>query len=285
MIAGLVVAGFGLAPAYTSPLTKKLISLYGIPTTMLILGIAFLIVVVGLAQLLVPPPKGFAPAGAAAAAKARKPAQEDLAPKEMLGTVQFYLMWFMYFCGAGAGLMIIGTLAPIGQEQAGIAKDLSFWLVVACAIGNGAGRIVAGTLSDKLGRQQTMRGCFVFQAALMIVLSLTRPDNMLGALPVMLVLSALIGANYGANLSVFPSVTKDYYGLRNFGVNYGLVFTAWGIGGFVMSLSAGKIHDYCKASEIGYGYTSAYYLASGLLILAAAASFFLKAPAARHAAE
>jgi OFA family oxalate/formate antiporter-like MFS transporter len=285
LIAGLVVSGFGLASVYASPLTRWLIYLYGIPTTMLILGIAFLIVVVGLAQLLAPPPKGFVPAGAVPAGKAPpKPAREDLAPKEMLGTVQFYLLWFMYFCGAGAGLMIIGTLAPIGEEQAGITHG--FILVAGCAVGNGAGRIIAGTLSDKLGRQQTMRGCFAFQAILLVLLSFVRPDNALAALPVMIALSALIGANYGANLSVFPSVAKDYYGLKNFGVNYGLVFTAWGVGGFVASLGAGAVHDYCIKNDITpYGYTYAYYVAAVLLILAAAVSFALKPPAAHRATE
>ena len=86
----------------------------------------------------------------------------------------------------------------------------------------------------------------------------------------MMLLSALIGANYGANLSIFPSVTKDYYGLKNFGVNYGLVFTAWGIGGFALSLVAGTIFDSFEA------FTYAYYVASAMLVLAAAASFFLK---------
>jgi OFA family oxalate/formate antiporter-like MFS transporter len=284
LIAGLVVAGFGLASVYAAPLTQWLIGMYEIPTTMLILGIAFLIVVMGLAQLLTPPPKGYVPAGSAArsvSAQSVKGGQaflpvkkEDFGPKEMLGTVQFYLMWFLYACGAGAGLMIIAKLATIGKGQTGIEQG--FILVAACAIGNGAGRIIAGTLSDKLGRQQTLRGCFVFQAVLMLVLSLAGAEHsigsLLGSLPVMMLLSALIGANYGANLSIFPSVTKDYYGLKNFGVNYGLVFTAWGIGGFALSLVAGQIFDAYKC------YTCAYYLASGLLILAAAASFFLKAP-------
>ena len=59
----------------------------------------------------------------------------------------------------------------------------------------------------------------------------------------MLLLSALVGANYGANLAIFPSITKDYYGLKNFGVNYGLVFTAWGFGGFLLAQAASKIYD------------------------------------------
>jgi len=55
-------------------------------------------------------------------------------------------------------------------------------------------------------------------------------------------ISALIGAFY-ENLALFPAVTKDYYGLKDFGMNYGLVFTAWGLGGFVMAWSPGRLHD------------------------------------------
>ena len=71
--------------------------------------------------------------------------------------------------------MIIAKLAKIGEGQTGIEQG--FVLVAACAVGNGAGRIVAGMLSDKLGRQQTLRGCFVFQAVLMLVLSLAAADT------------------------------------------------------------------------------------------------------------
>jgi MFS transporter, OFA family, oxalate/formate antiporter len=89
----------------------------------------------------------------------------------------------------------------------------------------------------------------------------------------MLVLSALIGANYGANLSLFPSITKDYYGLKNFGVNYGLMFTAWGFGGFLLSLAASKIY---QALEKNFTYN--YYGAVVFLVLAAILAFALKPP-------
>ena len=80
--------------------------------------------------------------------------KENFTPREMLGTVQFYLLWFMYACGAGAGLMIIAKLAAIAKQQGGI--DLGFILVAVLALGNGAGRVVAGMSSDKLGRQITL---------------------------------------------------------------------------------------------------------------------------------
>jgi len=276
LIAGLVVSGFGLASVYAAPLANWLIGSYGVPTMAVVLGVAFLIVVVALAQLLIPPPPGFVPAGAAKSTGAAKSvAREDYTPKEMLSTPQFYLLWFMYACGAGAGLMVIAKLAAIGKEQAGLS--LGFVLVAALAVGNGAGRIVAGMLSDKLGRQQTMFGCFVLQAILVFLLSVTQAGSPLATVPVLSLLSALIGANYGANLSLFPSITKDYYGLKHFGMNYGLVFTAWGVGGFMLALLAGKLYDAYQS------FAFAYYGAAGLLILAAVCTFVVRKP--HHAAE
>ncbi|KKL22164.1 hypothetical protein LCGC14_2438170, partial [marine sediment metagenome] len=183
----------------------------------------------------------------------------------------FYLLWFMYACGAGAGLMIIGNLARIGEDLTG--APLGFVLVAALAVGNGAGRIVAGILSDKLGRQLTMFGFFVLQAVMILALSMFTPNSPLSNVVLLAVLSALIGANYGSNLALFPSITKDYYGAKNFGMNYGLVFTAWGIGGFLLAKLAGTM--YVKS---GGSFNFAYYTASGLLIAAAVMVFFLKPP-------
>jgi OFA family oxalate/formate antiporter-like MFS transporter len=271
LIAGIVVSGFGLASVYAAPLTMWLTSTWNIKTAVMILGIAFLIIVVILAQILKPPPAGYVPVGTKPAkANNSTNKREDFTPKEMLSTSQFYMLWFMYACGAGAGLMVISKLAAIAQIQAGI--KLGFILVAVLAVGNGAGRIVAGVLSDKIGRKTMMFICFVIQAILVFMLSRTAQGNALAQVPILAAVSALIGANYGANLSLFPSVTKDYYGLKNFGMNYGLVFTAWGVGGFMLALLAGKLYDKYQT------FNFAYYGASLLLILAAIMVFFVKEP-------
>jgi len=102
MIAGIVVSGFGLASVYAAPLATKLIGAYGLAKAVGILGAAFLVVVVALAQLLRPPHKvlqfvkGFGnariPKDAPPPGKEKK---EDFTPGEMLRTWQFYVLWFM----------------------------------------------------------------------------------------------------------------------------------------------------------------------------------------------
>ncbi len=274
LIAGLVVAGFGLASVYIAPLANYLLNAFGIQSTFLILGIAFLVIVVILAQFMKNPPPGYKPPVPGAnpkAGSAPKPAAKtvDYEWHEMLRTPQFYLLWIMFMFAAGAGLMIIGKLAKIVDLQAGIKAGFVF--VAFLAVGNAGGRIVAGVLSDKIGRTWTMFIVFIFQAILMFLL---RGLDTYGTL---FLASILIGFNYGANLSVFPSAVKDYFGLKNFGFNYGWVFTAWGAGGILGPLLSGWIYDSYK------NFNHAYLIASACLILAAVLTFVTRPPKGKGA--
>ncbi len=274
LVTGLVVAGFGLASVYAAPLAKYLIVTYGLQTTLFLLGSAFMVVVIILAQMVKAPPQGYKPVETANPRNAHVSAVnekiKDYSPTEMLRTPQFYMLWFMYACGAGAGLMIIAKLAAIAKIQASI--ELGFILVAVLAIGNGAGRVLAGVISDRFGRQHTMFIFFIIQAALIFLLSNTTAESMLANVFVLSLLSACIGACYGANLSLFPSITKDFYGLKNFGVNYGLVFTAWGAGGFSLAIVAGRFYD------IYNSFNYAYYGAIILLVAASIVSFAVREP-------
>lgn len=289
MIAGIVVSGFGLASVYAAPLTKWLIAAYSLKTAIMVLGIAFLVIVVALAQLLKAPHKvaqvihKLGPAGEIKdkldSARMFPPVKkEDFTPSEMLKTWQFYVLWFLYACGAGAGLMVISVAKKLGAGKNIGTLEAGTIMVVTLAIGNGAGRIIAGMLSDKLGRKATMAIFFVFQALMVILLALAGSTPALGTGVMMAIIVALVGANYGANLALFPSATKDFYGLKNFGVNYGLVFTAWGVGGFMLAKFAGWVYD-GKIVEAWRGsFNFAYYTSAALLLLAAALTFIVKAP-------
>ncbi len=263
-----MVSGFGLASVYIAPTTKTLLLSLGINRTFLVLGVAFFIVTVLLAQLLKNPPAGYVPAGMPAPKAAAASAQKhDYDWHEMLKTPQFYLLWIMYAFASFAGLMIIGHMAKIATKQLpGI--DLGFILVAVLAIGNAGGRIIAGMISDKLGRTRTMLIVFLSQAAVMALLA--KADTFV----LLLAAAAAVGFNYGANLSLFPSTTADYFGTKNLGVNYGLVFTAWGVGGVFGSMVAGKIVD------ITGTYYMAYTVAAILCVTAGAITFITKAPRA-----
>ncbi len=270
LIAGLVVSGFGLASVYIAPLSQYLVGVWGLQKAMLFFGIAFLIVVCGLSALLRNPPVGYVPESSVAKAGQPVPApkkQYDARPSELMKTRAFYTIWIIYFIGAGAGLMIIGSVAGMAQKSMG---NLAFLAVAILAIGNAGGRIIAGMISDKIGRRATLLIMLTFQAVLMLVAIPIVGAQKTSAL-LLVVLATFLGFNYGTNLSLFPSLTKDNWGLKNFGMNYGIVFTAWGVGGFVM----GRLSQMLYASSGSY--TSSFITATVLLFVGAALTFALKA--------
>jgi MFS family permease len=272
LIAGIVVAGFGMASVYIAPLATYLVGAYGLQSAMMIFGIAFAIVVSLLAQLLVNPPAGHLFAAAAAknqktlqAAPAAK-ADGNYQPSEMLKTVSFYMLWVVYFIGAGAGLMVIGSVAGMAKSSMG---EYAFFAVVLLAVGNTAGRIVAGLLSDHIGRTLTLCIMLAFQAVLMFTaIPVIGAEHTSAVL--LVTLATFIGFNYGTNLALFPALTKDFWGLKNFGMNYGLLFTAWGIGGFVM----GRLSEMLVAQSGNFNLSFA--VAGVMLTIAAGITLTLK---------
>ena len=155
----------------------------------------------------------------------------EVTPMEMLRSQSFWVIWSLYFIGAGAGLMVIGSVAGMAKSSLG---DSAFLAVALLAVGNAGGRVTAGILSDKIGRKRTLASVFTFQSVLMFMAIPVIGVEQASA-PLLVLLATFIGFNYGANLAIFPSITKDFWGMKSFGVNYGILFTAWGMGGFVMS--------------------------------------------------
>lgn len=262
LITGLVVAGFGLAPVYIAPLSKHLLASYGISNSFRILGIAFMVTTTFFAQFiknpLLPAPK---PQNAEFS-KIVPPVRSDCSWRQMMKTPAFYSLYVQYACAATAGLMIIGHLAKIVAVQSDNTIKIGFFFVALLAIFNAGGRIIAGIVSDYVGRIVTIAFVCIMQSLIMFFFSQFSTVNafVLG--------SAMVGFNYGACLSLFPATTADYWGTKNLGFNYGILFTAWGVGGVFGPMLAGKIADATGS------YMVAYYIAAGLLIFAAFLAMF-----------
>ena len=252
LITGIVVGGFGIAPVYIAPLSKYLLGEYGIPGAFRILGVAFLVVATAFAQLIRNPEKPAASLKPAAAGAKGK----DATWREMLKSPMFYMLWVQYVCAATAGLMIIGHMAKIVAVQSQGAIKVGFVFVALLAIFNASGRIIAGVISDKIGRVVTLGIVCIMQASAMFFFP---SFNTIGGF---IVGSAIVGFSYGSCLSIFPAATADNWGTKNMGLNYGLLFTGWGVGGVLGPLLAGRIADSTGS------YAGAYNIA-GLLVMAA----------------
>ncbi len=266
LIAGIVVSGVGLAAVYASPLWQYLIGAKGISLTFEYLGVGGAVLICILSTMVVNPPAGYVVAASAGGPAARRSsAKVDLDWHEMLRTKQFYMLWLMLLLGASAGLMIIAHAAKIASAQAGI-ETWGFLPVALLAIFNTLGRLVSGSVSDRLGRTQTMTLAFFLQAINMFAFAYYRS-------PALLIFGVCItGLCYGTIFPLMPSAIADFYGVKNLGVNYGLLFTAFGVAGVAGPILAGKIKD------LSGSYTYSYVISAVMLLIGATLAAIAKPP-------
>ena len=264
LISGIVVSGFGLAGLYIAPLARYLLEAFGLSQTFIILGIAYGIVIIVLAQLISNPPAAYVPEpppphlASKFAAKA-KGVVVDYEWKQMIKTPQFFGLWSMFCIGTLAGLLIIGQLRSIGLEQAGLSSDMAFWLISVYAIFNWAGRIGCGIISDKIGPRLTLVLMFALQVVAFALFS-----TFVTAVP-LFIGTSVVAFTFGGMLTIFPAISADYFGVKNLGVNYGLVFTAWGGGGVFGPLLGGIVRDMTGTYGIAYA-VSAILSAVGIVL-------------------
>lgn len=251
MVTGLVVAGAGLASVFYSPLANHLIARIGIEKTFINIGIGVLIISVIIAQGLTNPPK--------VVKDEKTDEQEDETNKidftwrEMLQSLNFYKIWLMLAFSSSAGLMITSHIANIVDIQ--VNWEAGYILVMLIAIFNTSGRILGGVVSDKIGRINLIKLIFTLQAINMLLfLTYTNKASLIIGV-------AVTGLCYGAGFSVFPALISDLYGPRNFGINYGLMFTGWALGGIIGPMLAATIYDRSN------NYNLAYIVAFGLLVI------------------
>ncbi|MFH0259409.1 OFA family MFS transporter [Vibrio barjaei] len=274
MVNGLIAAGFGLAAVYLAPLTSSLIGQMGISSAFMVLGVGVLIIAVPLAATINNPPAGYVPLepkvkAGKAPVQVKKAA--DIGWKAMLKTPQFYSLWVMYAFAAAAGLMIIGNITNIASVQANLPNAV--YLASLLAIFNSGGRIAAGILSDKIGGVRTLMLAFILQGVNMVMFSTFTSEFML------IIGTAVAAVGYGTLLAVFPSLTAEYYGLKNYGTNYGVLYTSWGIGGAIGAAIVGYSMTH------GGGYNLAYTISAAMMGVCVVLSFITKPISEQKAAQ
>jgi OFA family oxalate/formate antiporter-like MFS transporter len=240
---------------------------YGISNTFIILGVFAIVAVVTLAMFLKNPPEVEAPKAANNQA-VPAPKGNNFTWDEVAKTPQFYLLWIMYLLAATAGLMLIAHLPSIAVAQADW-KTAGYLLVVILSVFNALGRLGAGVLSDKVGRTRAMMIVFLLQAVNMFLFTFYT------TIPTLIVGSAVAGLAYGAVFSLFPTTTAEFFGMKNLGVNYGLIFTGWGVAGVIGPMLGGMVADKTGA------YSNGYLVAAIFLVIATVLVGVLKAPKAK----
>ena len=252
MITGLAVAGFGFGAMLWVKLAGSwghLIENLGLSITFVIYGIAFaLMVIIGGIWMKFPPsgwkPKGFEEKKEES--KTNKEEKKDFSSNEMLGKIQFYLIFLTFVFSAGAGLMSIGlmklypmqALMESGINETAASAIAGTAMAVFFSLANGLGRIIWGMLSDFLGRKLSIILMTAIQGVTVILFTYMAGNEILLYLG-----ATLIGFNFGGNFALFPTITADTFGAKNVGQNYPFVFLAYGVGGIFGPILGGKMGD------------------------------------------
>jgi MFS transporter, OFA family, oxalate/formate antiporter len=266
LVVGLMVGGYGGGQAIFGSIANYwLIPTFDWRATFQILAVVFIVMTLTGTSLLKNPPPGYRPPnwtpppGAAAAGA-------DFTTREMLATPTFYAMWVAYCLGTTAGLMTISQLVPFANSV-GLGSNVATIALVVSAIGNAGGRILSGAMSDRFGRVVTLRIMVFLSAIAMPLLFIWQKEAVL-----FWALVVVVYWCYGTQLSVFASTTADFFGTKNFGMNYGILFTAWGAAGILGPQIAGRVYD-------AFGdYRYAFFATSALALIALAALMAARPP-------
>jgi OFA family oxalate/formate antiporter-like MFS transporter len=268
-ITGVAVAGFGGGAFVTALIAKRLVSSVGAFQTFTILGIIYLVMVVGAALFMRNPPEGYRPPGwepDTAAGGDTSGVNYDLGGA--LKTWQWFALWALLFLNVTAGIAIITEAAPMAETIAGVSAVVAATLVSIISVGNALGRFFWAWLSDAIGRKWVFFIMFLLQAVLLVLLPF------LGAASFVLlaILTFIIISCYGGGFGTMPAFTADYFGSANVGKIYGLLLTAWSFGGVLGPLLISAILDSTES------YTLSFYILAGIMAASAVVAYIVRPP-------
>ncbi len=187
----------------------------------------------------------------------------------MIRTLPFFLIWASYWFGTTAGLMMIGHAKPAAMELAALDGAQASFAVSLLGFFNAGGRIMWGFAGDKMGRERILTLIFaICSVALLMVAFIHEPT-------LFIVGMLLVGLSFGGFLAIYPVLTADYYGTKSLGVNYGIVFTAYGAGAVLGPIMAGYFRTFANS------YIPSFYVAGFLALIGIGIAVSTKKAAAR----
>lgn len=271
-ITGIIVSALGFGGLVFTPIAKMLIDSRGVLETFAWFGVIFIIVCTICGQFIKNPPAGYIPEGwTPPAPKEGAHVTQDFTPNEVLRTPQFYMVTLTLMLACAAGLMVIPFAKVLGAS-AGLSENAATFAVMVISIFNSFGRLFWGGMSDKLGRKMTL-----------IILTLLAGGSILfvnaAQGPLILVLIGVVAFSYGGFLGTFPALTADFWGVKNMGMNYGMVLLGFGIGAIGSSLVAGYLKDVVGDFQLAFWIASCAAVVAFLLLL------FLKPPKKKAVAD
>ena len=237
---GLIAMGFGLGAIVFAPVGVMLIREFDVLVTFAIFGVVFSLIII-VASFFIKAPKNVNLSQSTVL-------DQSMSSHQMMKTPRFYLLWILYTIGCIGGLMIIGHASPIVQHKVGLSSQEAAFIVSFLGLSNSLGRVFWGSVSDRFGRMVTLTTTYLVAAVCLLALS------MFTSLPIVVVAIGGIALCFGGYLGIMPSICAENFGSKHIGINYGLLFTAYGFAAFVGPRLASWIRDVNAGSyDVAFG--------------------------------
>ncbi len=254
-IVGLVLIGFGLSPFITAPIAGYLIKNYGVMKSFQILGAAFIVIIPLLSYPFSYPSEDNYKYSKTTSNTTIK--THDINTSDMIKSESFKGLYLSFMIGTMIGLMLIGMTSSVGIELINLSPNKVVLLMSLFAVFNGIGRPIFGWLTDKFSHKKAMLisfGLIIMAAFLMLI-----ANN--GSVGLYSIAFSIFWFNLGGWLAIAPTSTLALYGTKHYSQNYGVVFTAYGIGAIIGVVASGLIKD------VFGNYYSVFYFIIGLCVL------------------
>lgn len=241
---GLVVSAYAAGTAVLAPIASTLLQALGRSWTFVVVAAA-LGVLLALAAALVP------------ATRPASDRSDRSTPLRTRPSAPVVALWLAFGLGSAPALAAFAQAGNLAGDVAAVTLAVAL-----LNLGNFAGRLIAGPLSDRIGRRAALHA----NSALLVIACVPLALGASGALALVALL--LLGTQYGALSTLTPAATSDVVPAERFGTTYGLVFTGWGVAGLLAPVAAATL-----ATVIGYGGVYGAFLVVGALSWVFAGSY------------
>lgn len=261
------VMGFGLASFAFAPLKARyIIPAMGLDGTFVVIAtLSFVVTLIASRLVVFPTDQWYMHIyGSMHLPDSTGMVRSNLKPGQMIRKPLFWLIWLSFLLSVYGSLLIVGILSSYGQEVVKLSGGKAALAVSLFALSNGLSRPVSGFISDRAGVLNVLGVVFFIQGLVFLLF----PFYML-SFHTLLAGALILGMGIGASLALYPVLTSECFGVEHMGINYGLVFSAYGLG--AMAIQGGAL-----LKDITGSYTPALLIAGVLSLVSAVLVIFIR---------
>ena len=225
LASGVTLSGAGLSPLVLAPVSQAFIENMSPSASLKVVGVIFIVILLCCFWLMKKPEEGWTPPGWKAE-KAAESAASDKTAGQMLREPLFYLMFVTYVCAATSGNMVMGHASNICQNLGGFNATQAATLVGVLSVASLVGRFGLATISDKIGRIKPL--FFITIVTLIIGVIASQVTGW-----VVIVALLLIQVAFGGSNTVMKATTDEFWGSKNAGANWSIMYLAYTISAVV----------------------------------------------------